>query len=337
MITRLALTLAFFFSAVAYSQDDLSEVAKALYGGDIHSPSPKSLIGKYIARTGAKTVVRRFLTAPKGSELPVSTLGPEKLVVAVSAETLSQFSKIASDKHFLFQYHYPHAQHFYFGFESKVYNFYGRAGIESLDDWFVSPKPNVPRDMKLYGSMFLPILLSTAEANRTQDFIDLFMVRENPWDGIWIQPWNLDNGSQSPEMYAPKDGYYLGCAHWFGNMPIGSKTVSEYVFSSGPSDPKGERPNTKSLTEYSRFRGQAIPGSLDSLVRKVWTVPGHETLADLLGQRAANLRGEFANPGWIAYTLTGSVGIDRVPVVFLYVEDATKPIDSEFDTFILAI
>jgi hypothetical protein len=68
-------------------------------------------------------------------------------------------------------------------------------------------------------------------------------------------------------------------------------------------------------------------------------------LSELLGDTSgtatnlevqANVQGEYANPGYVATRLTGNVTTDRVPVIFLLVDDVTKEIPANFDPRIRA-
>jgi hypothetical protein len=156
---------------------------------------------------------------------------------------------------------------------------------------------------------------------------DYFALAERNND-LAMFPWRLVDYEDQP--YSARSEW-LGCTYWFGNIPLGDTRVAEYAFPAR-NDPEGSHPIVKRLSHYTRSWAGNMDSTTLNAVRRVWAVPGHQQLADTLGVRTANLRAEFANPGWLAYTLLGSVDTSRVPVVFLIVRDETQPIDPDFAT-----
>ncbi len=296
----------------------LDEMKTLTFGSDPLHPDPESLLGRYLSETGATALIRTFLRAPASSTLPPSVPGPEKLVVAVSDRSFTAFSRYFSVEHLLFHYHTPRQ-------DTLNLAYHGRMGAYA--------NHNRRIEFGVAGTLLIPILFSEDESRALTHFFNLASV-----DSIIArEPWNLK--SSTGESYAPTDGYAGECTYWFGNIPVGAQQVSTYEHAN-KNDANGTQPFIKNLVEYSSVRRN---GRLQPLTRResekthlVWSVPGRQQLGELLGQREAKLRGELANPGWVAYTLLGSVGTDRVPVVFRLVPDHTLPMDPNFDPLINA-
>ena len=287
-------------SALKAENKTLQQVREEFYGEDLYHPSPGSLIGQYLRLTHSATVIRQFPTAPVGSTIPPYKLGPEKLVVAVSEKSMNEFVRLFASNNFLFDIHYPNAYHFIFGFQGKYGDEYHLSGLPLKFDLPVGRR-----------SLFIPILLDSDEGNRAEHFFKLGSV---------------DNGSSFAKhpwiLYGPIGAYsarsaWDGCTNWFAQMPIGNKKVNTYYFPSGPDDVDGSHPNQQVLNPYNA--PDSFP-TLDPLLREVWQIPGYQQLGEVLAP-AAHRRGELTNPGWLAYTNLGTVGIDRVPVVILWVEN----------------
>ena len=158
-------------------------------------------------------------------------------------------------------------------------------------------------------------MLSTREGSRAAQYFRLGATEQQ----TALTPWNLPG-------YCATGGY-SSCTHWVGNIPLGDRMVWEYKF---PGYVDTYASNRVPPTADPRVQVLAPYDSANPLARRVWKVPGNEQLADALGLQAANLRGEFANPGWVAHSLTGSASVDRVPVVFLVVPDARAAISADF-------
>src|SRR5690606_25244992 len=92
---------------------------------------------------------------------------------------------------------------------------------------------------------------------------------------------------------------------------------------------QGEVPEAERKPRAARLQPFTYP---DSLVHRVWKVPGHRQLSHVLGLAESNDRGEFASPGWVLVSLTGRATVRRVPVVFLMVGDHQAPIPPDFET-----
>ncbi len=297
-------------SAFATEDLTLDQVQKRLHGGDVTKPAPDSEVGKYLAETGASWVVRKFENAPVGNEIPKYALGEEKLVVAVSEATFEAFKKHFTSQNYMYQFYEPNDMKLTVAFEGKR----GTEGMLRDDLIYTIP-----------GTLMIPILLDSQEGARAKQFFTLAGMDSRDA----ASPWRLRNEKNEP--YSAMSSF-LGCTHWFGGIPIGNDTVDAYVFPHGEDDENGLKPNTKKLTDF------VTPGmneELSKLLHQVWTVPGHKQLGEILKPDAFR-RGEFANTGWVAYTLLGSVKTDRVPVVFLLVEDEKAPLAADFKVQISA-
>lgn len=313
LYASLALTVG---SAHAYDSVDkktLKEVGIELHGRNPLKPSKKSLIGKYLSETGAKTVTRKFLTAPPKSVNPPSKLGAEKLVVAIGEESFEKFKAKLSGKNYLYVYFTPNAGTLYISFEGQYGNPVYSRRMSPLH--FNSP-----------GTLMVPILLDSAEADRVGAFIKASL---NPNTHRYMEsPWALQTKNKT--RYSASSAFQ-GCTHWFGNIPIGNKQVGSYFFPAGDEDADGTKPQTKELEAYEAPTGMNRED--EELLRQIWTVPGRQQLGEVLAP-GANRRGEFTNPGWVMYTLLGAVGTDRVPVVFLFTRDEKEAIPANFPTYI---
>lgn len=304
----------------------LKEVQETIYGNDPLNPSPESLIGRYLQETGAAKVRRSF---SKGPEHP-NEQGSERLVVAVSADSFGVFSKYFAKINYLLHIHTP-------GQGTLMLGHNGRAG--TYGSHFTETHPQYinmePAQIQVaidgstlrfpgLGTIMPTILLSTSEGNRAQNFFKLASVDANSAR----HPWTLKDAQNNP--YCAMGGYN-SCTHWFGNIPVGDKTTNSYTLP-GKIDqhaynnvPVGAQ--EKPLVAYT---------NTNDLIRLVWTVPGQEQLHTVLGLQAQQVAGELANPGYVAVSLTSQTPVERMPVVFLAVQDHRTPISPDFNPQIRA-
>jgi hypothetical protein len=254
------------------------------------------LIGKYISETGAATVIRSFSLGPgKNGQ------GPRRLVVALSAETFPIYQKYFTREEFLIPFGHAHLVH-----NGKVHS-YTHSGIE----FRFTHHLNTPLPL---------VLLKTSEARRAAQFFELYaklkLTSGGPWHHAAAKPWMLPG-------YCAAGGYD-NCTHWIGNMPLGDELVDEYTFPACFEAGGDRAPRTQKLMPYEHP---------DPLMHEVWSVPGHQQFADMIGQRDANLHGEFASPGWVITTILGPTSVERVPIVFVIVADHKAPIPADFEPF----
>ncbi len=299
----------------------LNEVQELFHGPDYLHPSADSLVGKYLAETGAATLIQPFWTAPENSIFPPRERGPKRLVVSVSPKTFPVFMKYFSSKHFLYLLN----EHGTFAaFEGKMSNpneVGWQAHVLDTDLAFLDQSnlsqsryvTNLPR-------IAAPMILDSNEGDRAHDYFEL--ARRAP--KVARKPWELKNAGG--KRYSTRGGWADGCGTWIGNMPIGNELVDEYFFASGDAD--GTQPAHAKLIPFD------VPAGLDAettaLLKKVWTVPGHKQLSEILDPQA-NRRGEFDNSGWTTYKFVGTATPERVPVIFYFVENAHKRIKPDFE------
>lgn len=288
----------------------LEETQIMLHGGNPLAPTPESWLGKYLQESGAATVVRSFpsVPVPQGTDPAVLPQGPKRLVVAVSQDSWRSFEKYFANEQLLGHVHTTNQGTLMVSFNKKV-------------SWYTQFGNNLRTPT--YGSIMPQILLKTTEGQRASNFFKLgeqdFMLARHPWQ--------LDG-------YCAR-GAYESCTQWFGNIPIGDKKVAEYKF---PGAIDNHANNLNPLTDPGpRVKPlKPYPEHHNPLVKHVWRVPGNEQLADVLGLQAQNLAGEFANPGYVAVTLTGLAPVERVPVVFYVVPDHRAALAADFPLSIAA-
>ncbi len=278
----------------------LEEVQELTYGKNPLKPSPESLLGRYIAETGATTMVRSFKKSPTSS-----ALGPKRLVVSISQESMPVYKKYFDRLEYMSVIN--HAQIVHGG---GLYDYAGGA----------------TQDFQLPGTEFkiLPtVLLKSTESMRLDQFLaadEKYRTQTHGWTNEAQQPWLLGN-------YCARSAY-ANCTQKIGNMPIGDKLVNTYEFP-GATDQWAEHrlPNDKGAPRRQKLRPYEHP---DPLIKRVWKVPGNQQFADLIGEQKANLKSEFANPGWVIQHLSGTTTVERVPVVFVVRPDHRQAIPKDF-------
>ena len=216
-------------------------------------------------------------------------MGPERTVLALSAASFASFVQHFSDLDM-----FSTMGHGNLLFKNSIYAYNGQRSDFRL------PALNTP----------LPIvLLKPTEAQRFGTYMNLIVQFGGSWSSKLKQPWQI------PGYMSAQGGYHC-CIHWIGNIPIGDKLVEEYSLPGGDNQP----PRIAKLSPYQPRDQQ------DQWAAQVWTYPGHEQLADTLGQKDANLRGEFASAGWVIQSLLGGTSTERVPLVFIVTNDHQAPI-----------
>jgi hypothetical protein len=319
---------------------ELDEIQLLVHGGNPLNPSADSLLGRYIQETGAATLVRSFSqdATPNGPQ------GPQRLVLAMSAESMPVYKKYFDRPEFLIHAHAPGQGTLQFAHNGRVGTY---ANNQSYADPLntlansATPPGNATR-LPSTGSVWPHIVLKSTEGQRATQ---VFRLGSSQHGTLAQRPWEMNNG------YCAAGGY-TSCTHWIGNLPLGDRQVTEYTFPGYVDTYAGNtqwagRPgevmgNIEGRTQELRaYDANAIATSyqgIDSekfraLVSRVWKAPaGNQQLADLLGLRANNLRGEFASPGYVGVTLTGAAPAERVPFVFLSTVDHRQPIPVDFPT-----
>ena len=278
---------------------NLREVQQLLHGGNLAAPTEDSLLGQYLKETGAKTLLRTF-----GMRPPVTSAGglqgPQRLIVPISPASFAAYEK----------YFYNH----------NFMSVWAHAQVMQAGQIFSYSHAFVPFRLPGTPNTALPqIILSSSEAQRLEQYSQLFKAPHNGGNFLnranaAMYPWALPG-------YCATGGYSGNCTQWIGNIPIGDKLVSEYRFP----------PNFEMrLEDKSPIRAPlAAYEHKNELMKRVWKAPGNEQLADVIGQHDAGVNAEFANPGWLVSTLIGPTTNERVPLLFIVVEDHTAdiPID----------
>ncbi len=269
----------------------LKETQENFYGNDIHNVSPDSLVGQYLAQTDAQT---RIVQYP--SHTDPNVLGPEKLFINVSANSFDLFKELILSNH-NYMTVVGHAAVIHKG------SFYSHGGKKS-EIRIVSN--NTP----------FPILLfKSTEAQRLNRYMETAVSPKYiGWEHPLKLPWML-------EGYCAKGGFNC-CTQWIGNIPIGDKLVTSYEFPPPDRGPDLSR-RIQELQNYT------ITDDVFNEVKNFWKVPGHEQLANVIGQGDANVRGEMASPGWVIKTLINATDTERVPLVFVFSNDHRLPITDQ--------
>lgn len=270
-------------------QLELKLMHHELYGDDWTNPSSDSRLGKYIAQTGSAIKLIRPTKLKSGG----GGQGPAKLVVALSANSFEAFKTHFMDLNFM-----SVLGHAAVLFKGKVYMHYG----------------GDPSDIRLpsVGTPLPMVLMKQSEALRFDRYIKLTASPQfRGWTHALKQPWLLSG-------YAAEGGYTC-CTQWVGNIPIGDRLVDTYSFPAHMEHAGDRSPRIQKLKPYFAVGN-------DKVLEEVWRVPGHQQFADVLGQRDANLAGEFASPGWVIQTLIGPTTNERVPIIFVVTQDHTLPI-----------
>ncbi len=293
----------------ALGEMTLFETQMMVNGGNALAPTAESWLGKFISETGASTVVRRFETAPGSGQW-----SEERLVVAVDAATAEKWKNTFGNEHFFGQLHTPAQGTLLVTFEGKTASWNGGGNDFRM--------PTV-------GSLVPMLVLSSTEGGRASRYFTY----GRDWNsfGRIRNPWNQAE-------YCVR-GAYGSCTHWFGNIPIGDRLVTEYKFPGwvdhDPYTPVTERglhdpaPRIDTLNPYQLAES-------DEALREILRYPGHEQLSDVMGLTRQQLGAELANPGWVAYSVLGNTSADRLPVVFTFVQDARAPLQANFDLMINA-
>lgn len=278
------------------------EVLLLYHGGNPLAPTPESLIGQYIAETGATTVARTFNTDASVAQ-GAGLQGPKRLAVSVDANTFAVWQKLFNRVDLLSVF--AHAQVVQNGKIVSYNQNYGDLRAMSA------------------GHILPAIVLKTTEAQRTETFLNIIANRKYvAWtQSVEMLPWLVKG-------YVSLKGAYETCTQWIGIMPIGDERVPQYGFPGAVDNyatnrEGGAGPRYATLSSHG-----GIPDS--PRLDKFFLAPGYKQFADVLGQQATNVRGEWANPGWLINTLIGPTSSNYVPFVFVFTDNAKAPLDPLF-------
>jgi hypothetical protein len=278
------------------------EETRSIYMG--HSGSgleftPDSLLGKYVAESGASV---------KAMDVPdmngARTYPEKKLFVAVSEESFPLFQKYFDARTFVSSLGHGAVVQ-----GQLVTDVWGRANALGVMSEF-SPLPMV--------------ILKPSEGERLHRYLSTAtMERYKNWSNALKQPWRLN--AKNGETYV-KQGAYTCCTNYWGNIPIGDKLVESYALPLVNEYGAGGAAERQPIV-----RSKLLPweNAEESALRNIWTVPGHQQLSEVLGHLERNVNGEFASPGWVIQTLMGEVSSERVPVIFIFMKNHKSDIPSK--------
>lgn len=296
----LVLLSTLFVSGISQAQtSELEQINREIHGGDPLRPTPESLVGRYIAETGARALVRSFPnpTADNSNEPGVS-----RLFVSITRRSFPVFLNYFSNGHFLSHFHEPHQTILVSAFRNK------RGDFGRLEDDF---------RFTYAGIVLMPIVLTQAESARAERFFSL--AQQTPrWFDFALHPWLLKN-AQGDSYVAQGDSSSL--SDWFLNIPLG--------------DPQAEPRITYDRdTVYADANSAKAPitdPNLYPLLESVWTAPqGHSSLGQVLNLGQIDV----SKAGRTATALLGAAALNRLPIVFRYVdshEDLTPEINLWID------
>lgn len=267
----------------------LGQILHEFHGGNPHHPTPESLLGRYLAQSGAQSYVQRFSNGSGG-------FGPEKLVVAVSPHSFELYANLVGRT-------YPNA------FEHLHTPQQGTLMMRWMSQTFSYGRLNGIWRYPRAGSIGPTILLSDAEALRLSDYFKLVQVNNSLAYPTMIRDFNY-----------PRDAYMGNCTTWVGHIPLGDEIKNQIVCPGSIDrwgDQQGSEARHGALTAYPD-----LPNVDMNLMRRVWNPNLNLRLWELLGigMEGAN----HTNPGWVAISLTALANPERVPFVVAYVENHTS-------------
>lgn len=311
---------------IGVNQEDAVRGLVGLRG--IDNITRESVVGEYLAdaqRRGLnpQTLVGTFDSGPgKGGR------GERRLFVSVDAATAELANTwFGVNRHYLAHKHDPHQGTLVMHHAGSNITYAGNHRDEA-------------RIISQVGSIVPLIVLSTSEASRTLNYFDLGNMTSSSRAKY---PWSLKDQSTGRKKNYCRPGGYTSCTHWVGEMPIGDRVVDTYSFpgqfdgSASQADPRAKDQaalRTGPIGTYTHFdkpydRTEKIGSTtrVDRLTRMVWKEgKGNEQLWQMLDAKQSLTEGEFANPGWVAYTLLGPAPMQRVPVVLIMRQDASQPL-----------
>lgn len=285
---------------------DLETRLLRLHGGDPLAPTPNSRLGRYLSESKAITFLYSFPVDPFGGRRE-----KKKLVVLVSPQSFETFKKY-------FGHTYPNIlEHLHTPNQGTLILRWGdwttgrsdnTGQLNFREEWrFPSP-----------GSLGIMIHFSDSEAQRIANYFEMTNLGDDTNNDNDADNVELSNPSTIRGFHYPRDFYLGNCTAWCGHIPVGDQRVRR-VTSPGNRDgapSQWGRARTSTLHAYPNSSLEGYSDRERRIIRRVWAPSLHQPLFELLGipLRLAN----HTNPGWVALTLTGLVGNDRVPFVVLY-------------------
>lgn len=327
------------------------ESLQALIGKNgIDDIDPDSLVGRYLKQVSSRrkkevsTFKGRFLKGPGYDGHGTA----EKLYISVDEGSVKDLAEvIGANPHLLLHNHTPEQGTLEMYHQQTKLSYSGsnrdETSLAQLNSWNGDAKPQS-------GTIWPVIALSSIEASNAKNYFDLGHLEQKyakyPWGYRQLKETDFDIVD---EGYCAHGGY-TSCTHWIGEMPIGEKLVSKYSVPGNTNDGHTDDANDRFYANPKKLRTQAIGTyntfltpegehlvigqvkRVDRLARMVWKEnQGHEQLWSMIGDsRAQGLaKGEWANPGWVLYSLLNRTKQERVPVVFIMRKSATAPLTQE--------
>lgn len=268
------------------NQRDLVEIGRLVHGGTPLNPTSESLLGRYVAESGAVALVRSYA---KSADAQPGDYGPERLFVSITRQSFPIFQKYFSSSSLLMHYHIPQQNIL----EAAFKGYRGDYARLQNELYFSYP-----------GVLLLPVLLTPAESGRAESYF-LLAERATRWFDFAIHPWILKNVSGIPYR---EPGNRASCSDWFLEMPLGESAVV----------PRVAYDRARVYADAAAEGAPIENPSVYELLESVWSAPlGHPSLGEVLNLSHLNL----STAGRTAQALLGSTGIDRLPVVFRLVEN----------------
>jgi hypothetical protein len=284
---------------------------------------PDSILGRYLAESGALLQRRSFTEKGTMAAGQVPRTGKRRYVVPVDAANFELFKKYFSNE---FHQTYSVFGHAHPIWEGKL--LYQMGGFQVQD--FNFPGKNAPLPL---------VLLKTTEGQRMQNFITAFQKigrNTNQQPNFGRQGW--DNPARAPWSYIPAVGggrymevrsKYSCCVQYQGNIPIGDRLVTKITLpSAGIPEPGQNAWNVMDVPVEVDLHPPDYSNAPDlEPVKNIWTYPLHEPFSAVLGLAQNNGQGEFASSGWLIQTLMVSAPLDRVPFVIIFTDNAKAKLD----------
>lgn len=271
--------------------------AKEIENGQVNADS---LIGRYLAESNSKLSFRPFEERAESNPGNGLKVGIERMIIPVSNDTLEIWKKYFSNIN----------GYSVIGHGNLIFN--GEVLVQT------SAMQASPMRMPSIDTPLPFVLFKTTEGYRMSRYVKSFQsaikfqkqgMAPMGWDNTARSPWNQIPGKNN-KSYIEGKGKYNCCVHWQGNMPIGDKLVTEIVLPGENNKPVIAKLNPPDYSDPDLAH-----------VKDVWTYPLNEPVSSAIGLADRNGAGDFASAGWVIQTLLISASKERVPFVFMFVED----------------
>lgn len=287
----------------------LEQVRVEIFGVDPLHPSPSSLLGRFIAETGAATEIIRVQSSAQGSSV-TPFLGPERLLVHILPSDFERYRET-------FELQVPLLQVLSMSNSQAEYLVYGwRFLSESNTGIALSGSAYFDSRARSYA-----IVLSDAESSRMEELID---VAQSSLE-ILRAPWNLVDDDNI--RYCPVPRRVPASWDWLAHLPIGESVLDRYEFNRrAPGLVTQTDEEDPPLMPFSRHL--SLEGRVKDILpkwRRVWTIPGRELFADVIGVGDSYRQGGFSTNAAFVNTMNTAVSVERLPVLFQFDLNPPEP------------